>query len=56
MAEVGKEFTIRLDMGDSESVGGTWGMGAGADLMVQVEEAFEGQPKGGFHQVSTNML
>eukprot|EP00580_Thalassiosira_gravida_P013013 CAMPEP_0201649336 /NCGR_PEP_ID=MMETSP0493-20130528/39238_1 /ASSEMBLY_ACC=CAM_ASM_000838 /TAXON_ID=420259 /ORGANISM="Thalassiosira gravida, Strain GMp14c1" /LENGTH=1668 /DNA_ID=CAMNT_0048125185 /DNA_START=87 /DNA_END=5093 /DNA_ORIENTATION=- len=50
MAEVGKEFTIRLDMGDAESVGGSWGIGAGEDLMVRVEDAFEGISKGGFHQ------
>ncbi len=50
MAEVGKEFTMRLDMGDAESVGGTWGIGAGEDLMVRVEEAFGGLAKGGFHQ------
>ena len=50
MAEVGKEFTIRLDMGDAESVGGSWGIGAGEDLMVRVEDAFEGIAKGGFHQ------
>jgi len=50
MAEVGKEFTIRLDMGDAESVGGSWGIGAGEDLMTRVEDAFEGIAKGGFHQ------
>lgn len=50
MAEVGKEFTIRLDMGDAESVGGSWGIGAGEDLMSRVEEAFGGLAKGGFHQ------
>lgn len=50
MAEVGREFTMRLDMGDAESVGGSWGIGAGEDLMAQVEDAFEGVAKGGFHQ------
>lgn len=50
MAEVGKEFTSRLDMGDAESIGGAWGIGAGEDLMTRVEEAFEGVSKGGFHQ------
>ena len=50
MAEVGKEFTSRLDMGDAESIGGSWGIGAGEDLMTRVEEAFEGVSKGGFHQ------
>jgi len=50
MAEVGKEFTIRLDMGDAESVGGSWGIGAGEDLMERVGGAFEGIANGGFHQ------
>ena len=50
MAEVGKEFTIRLDMGDAESVGGSWGIGEGEDLMARVEGAFEGIASGGFHQ------
>ena len=50
MAEVGKEFTMRLDMGDAVSVGGSWGIGAGEDLMSRVEEAFGGLAKGGFHQ------
>mmetsp|Transcript_28347 Transcript_28347/g.57801 ORF Transcript_28347/g.57801 Transcript_28347/m.57801 type:complete len:2891 (+) Transcript_28347:3-8675(+) len=50
MAEVGKEFTIRLDMGDAESVGGSWGIGAGEALMTKVEGVFEGVAKGSFHQ------
>eukprot|EP00804_Cyclotella_cryptica_P026574 CCRYP_014010-RA/>CCRYP_014010-RA protein AED:0.03 eAED:0.03 QI:237/1/1/1/0.92/0.78/14/3696/3180 len=50
MSEVGKEFTISLDMGDAESVGGSWGIGAGQELMTRVEEAFEGASQGGFHQ------
>ena len=50
MAEVGKEFTLRLDMGDAESIGGSWGIGAGEDLMARVEGAFEGVSTGGFHQ------
>jgi dynein heavy chain 1 len=50
MAEVGKEFTIRLDMGDAELAGGSWGIGAGEDIMERVEDAFEGIAKGGFHQ------
>lgn len=50
MAEVGKEFTIRLDMGDAESVGGSWGIGEGEDIMTRVGDAFEGVAKGGFHQ------
>ena len=49
MAEVGKEFTLRLDMGDAESVGGSWGIGEGEDLMARVQDAFEGI-KGGFRQ------
>ncbi|KAL7555016.1 hypothetical protein ACHAWF_018608 [Thalassiosira exigua] len=50
MAEVGREFTLRLDMGDAESAGGSWGIGEGESLMVRVEDAFEGIAKGGFHQ------
>lgn len=42
MAEVGKEFTQKLDMGDAESVGGAFGMGEGEALMKQVEDAFNG--------------
>ena len=33
MGEVGKEFTMKLDMGDAESVGGSWGIGDGEVLM-----------------------
>ncbi|KAK1747403.1 dynein heavy chain [Skeletonema marinoi] len=50
MAEVGREFTMRLDMGDAEAVGGSWGIGAGEQLMTRVEDAFDGVAKGGFHQ------
>lgn len=42
MAEVGKEFTQKLDMGDAESVGGAFGIGEGESLMKQVEDAFDG--------------
>jgi dynein heavy chain 1 len=49
LSEVGKEFTMRLDMGDAESVGGSWGIGAGQELMSRVEEAFEGSSQG-LHQ------
>jgi dynein heavy chain 1 len=42
MAEVGKEFTLKLDMGDSETSGGSWGVGTGHELMEQVATAFEG--------------
>jgi dynein heavy chain 1, cytosolic len=42
MAEVGKEFTQKLDMGDAESIGGAFGLGDGAALMAQVEDAFDG--------------
>ena len=42
MAEVGKEFTLKLDMGDAESVGGAFGIGDGAVLMRQVDDAFDG--------------
>ena len=50
MAEVGREFTTRLDMGDAEAVGGSWGISAGENLMSRVEDAFDGVAKGGFHQ------
>jgi len=50
MGEVGKEFTLRLDMGDAESVGGTWGIGEGEALMEIVEAAFEGVSSGGLRQ------
>lgn len=42
MAEVGKEFTQKLDMGEAESVGGAFGIGDGESLMKQVEHAFDG--------------
>jgi dynein heavy chain 1 len=42
MAEVGREFTLRLDMGDAEGVGGTWGTGDGEVLMNRVAEVFGG--------------
>lgn len=51
MAEVGKEFTSRLDMGDAESIGGSWGIGAGEDIMARVEGAFEDiSNSGSLHQ------
>ena len=50
MGEVGKEFTLKLDMGDAESVGGTWGTGEGETLMDLVSDAFEGTISGGFRQ------
>jgi len=40
MAEVGKEFTIKIDMGD---LGGySYGLGEGAALMERVSEVFDG--------------
>jgi len=50
MGEVGKEFTSKLDMGDAESVGGSWGIGDGELLMEQVSAAFDGRNTGGFRQ------
>jgi dynein heavy chain 1 len=50
MAQVGKEFTLRLDMGDSEVAGGSWGIGEGEDLMKQVEEVFDGPGGGSLRQ------
>jgi len=46
MAEVGKEFTIKIDMGD---LGGySYGLGEGAALMDRVSEVFDGN--GGLRQ------
>jgi dynein heavy chain 1 len=42
MAQVGKEFTVRIDMGDSEAEGGSWGMGDGEELMKNVADVFDG--------------
>lgn len=50
MAEVGKEFTLKLDVGDVEAVGGAWGIGEGEDLMHRVEAAFAGTVTGGLRQ------
>ena len=50
MGQVGKEFTMKFDIGDAESVGGTWGTGQGEMLMEQVAGAFEGIATGGLRQ------
>lgn len=50
MGEVGKEFTNKLDMGEAEAVGGSWGVGNGDDLMNVVSEAFSGVPSHGLRQ------
>ena len=50
MGQVGKEFTMKLDIGDAESVGGSWGIGDGERLMEQVGAAFEGVATGGLRQ------
>ena len=50
MGEVGKEFTMKLDMGDAEGAGGSWGIGDGEHLMEQVSAAFDGVNTGGFRQ------
>jgi len=50
LAEVGKEFTVRLDLGDTEAVGGAWGIGEGEALMDRVGDVFEGAGKGGLRQ------
>lgn len=49
MGEVGKEFTLKLDMGDAESIGGSWGIGEGEALMNRVAEVFDGS-SGGLRQ------
>jgi dynein heavy chain 1 len=40
MGQVGKEFTSRLDYGDSESGGWTYGAGNGEEMMTVVKAAF----------------
>jgi dynein heavy chain 1 len=40
LAEVAKEFTMKLDIGDVESAGAAFGIGGGEELMRQVEAAF----------------
>jgi dynein heavy chain 1 len=50
MGEVGREFTLKLDMGDAESAGGSWGIGDGEALMERVAEVFEGASSGGLRQ------
>lgn len=46
LGEVGKEFTLKLDMGDAESAGGSWGIGEGEALMERVSAAFDGHTGG----------
>ena len=55
MGEVGKEFTMKLDMGDAESVGGSWGIGNGEDLMDQVSAAFDGVNPSFLRQSASNL-
>ena len=50
MAEVARDFTLRLDMGDTESSGGTWGIGNGEALMNQVEAVFPESVRGSLRQ------
>uniref|UniRef100_A0A7S1Y8A3 AAA+ ATPase domain-containing protein n=1 Tax=Grammatophora oceanica TaxID=210454 RepID=A0A7S1Y8A3_9STRA len=50
MGEVGKEFTVPLDIGDAEAVGGSWGIGDGEMLMEKVAGAFEDTAAGGLRQ------
>jgi len=50
MGEVGREFTSRLDIGDAEAVGGSWGIGEGDALMQRVADAFEGVGSSGLRQ------
>ena len=50
MGEVGKEFTLKLDIGDAEAIGGSWGIGEGNVLMTRVGSAFENIADGGLRQ------
>ncbi len=47
MGQVGKEFTMTLDIGDADSEVGTWGMGPGQHIMDEVATVFEGSLSGG---------
>ena len=48
--QVGKEFTLRLDIGDAESIGGAFGIGPGEKLMETVRHAFDDTVTGSFRQ------
>lgn len=56
MGEVGKEFTLRLDMGDSEASGGSWGMGGGETLLNLVGDVFDGPNRGSLRHAVTAAL
>jgi dynein heavy chain 1 len=47
MGQVGKEFTMTLDIGDAEGAGGRWGIGEGEAIMDEVDSVFEGAASGG---------
>eukprot|EP00979_Chaetoceros_neogracilis_P014654 scaffold4802_cov267-Chaetoceros_neogracile.AAC.39 len=42
LGEVGKEFTMTLDMGDAEIAGASWGIGDGKVIMDEVSSIFQG--------------
>lgn len=58
MGQGGKEFTMKLDVRDTESVGGSWGIGDSwsQDIMNQVGTAFEGSASGGLRHAAVAAL
>lgn len=57
MAQVGKEFTDKIDMGDAETAGGSWGAyGDGETLMRAVGSAFEDTASGSLRQAVVSAL
>lgn len=42
LGEVAKEFTLKLDLGETENVGGVYGIGDGALIMNEVSSIFDG--------------
>ena len=47
LGEVGKEFTMTLDIGDAGSAGASWGIGDGEAVMNEVSSIFEGHAANG---------
>ena len=47
LGEVGKEFTMTLDIGDAGSAGASWGIGDGEAVMNEVSSIFEGNAANG---------
>mmetsp|Transcript_17192 Transcript_17192/g.32539 ORF Transcript_17192/g.32539 Transcript_17192/m.32539 type:complete len:4250 (-) Transcript_17192:45-12794(-) len=45
LGEVAKEFTLKLDFGETETIGGSYGIGDGVLIMNEVSSLFEGNTK-----------